>query len=126
MGKAISDEEIIAALIQHGTIKEAAAAVNASTRTIYDRMNNLEFRAKYTAAKNGILRKAVFYINEKLTDAINTVLEIMNDPDASRAVRLQAAQTIINNAGKFAERLTKEEQDSWKAQDDPLNIFSIV
>ena len=37
--KAVSDEQIIAALLQHGTIKAAAAAVNLSERALYDRMN---------------------------------------------------------------------------------------
>ena len=33
----------------------------------------------------------------------------MTDKEVNPATRLQAAQTIINNAGKFAERLTKDE-----------------
>ena len=43
--KAVSNEEIIAALLQHGTVKDAAAAAGTTPRTIYDRMNDREFRA---------------------------------------------------------------------------------
>lgn len=107
--KAISNEEIIAALLQHGTIKEAAAAAKTTPRTIYDRFKDKDFRAEYAAAKNDIIRAAVFSINGKLAAAIDAVSDIMNDPETNPAVRLQAAQTIINNAGKFAERLTKDE-----------------
>ena len=110
--KAISNEEIIAALLQHGTIKDAAAAAGTTPRTIYDRMNDREFRAEYMEAKNDIIRKAVFTINEKLSAAIDAVAEIMTDKDNNPAVRLQAAQTILNNAGKFAERLTHDEYQS--------------
>ena len=45
--KAISNEEIIAALLQSGTVKEAAAMVGATPRTIYGRFSDREFRAEY-------------------------------------------------------------------------------
>lgn len=109
---AVSDEQIIAALLQHGTMKEAAAACGIAPRTIYDRMDKREFRAAYLEAKNDIIRKAVFTINEKLSDAVTTVADIMTDKDTNPAVRLQAAQVIINNAGKFSERLATDEHAS--------------
>ena len=110
--KAVSNEEIIAALLQHGTIKDAAAAAGTTPRTIYDRMNDREFRAEYMEAKNDIIRKAVFTINEKLSAAIDTIADIMTNADNNPAIRLQAAQTILTNAGKFAERLTHDEYQS--------------
>lgn len=100
--KAVSDEEIIAAIIQAGTIKEAAATLNTAPRTIYDRMQDRQFRAAYQEAKNDILRQAVKNINSKLSAAVDAVAEIMTDHDVNAAVRLQAAQTIISNAVKFA------------------------
>lgn len=106
---AISNEQIIAALLQHGTIKEAAAAAGTAPRTIYDRMNDREFRAEYAAAKNDLIRQAVFSINGKLAQAIEAVADIMTDKEVNPATRLQAAQTILNNAGKFAERLANDE-----------------
>ena len=111
---AISNEEIIAALLQHGTIKEAATAAGTSTRTIYDRMNDREFRGEYAQAKSDIIRQAVFSLNGKLSAAIEVVADIMNDSKLNAAVRLQAAQTIISNAGKFSERLAAEEKTARK------------
>lgn len=122
--KAVSNEEIIAALLQHGTVKEAAAAAGVAPRTIYDRMNDREFRAEYMEAKNDIIRKAVFSINEKLSAAIDAIVDIMNDKEVNPAVRLQAAQTIINNAGKFADRLTKDEYQSRSEASSP-DYFSL-
>ena len=109
---AVSDEEIIAALINNGTIRAAAAAAGIAERTIYDRMKDRDFRAEYMAAKTDIIRAAVFTINGKLSAAVDTVTEIMQDPNTNNAVRLQAAQVIINNAAKFAQRLQNEERDS--------------
>lgn len=122
---AISNEEIIAALLQCGTIKEAAEKLKMKPRTIYDRMNDREFRADYMEAKNDLVRKAVFSINTKLSEAIDTVAEIMHDKETNAAVRLQAAQTIINNASKFAERLTADENKSRTEADPLADIFDL-
>lgn len=114
-----TDEQIIAALLQHGTIKEAAQACDITPRTIYDRMDNREFRAAYMEAKNDIIRKAVYSINQKLSAAIDAVSEIMTDKAVNPAVRLQAAQVLINNAGKFADRLTDGERASRETANPP-------
>lgn len=108
----ITDEQIIVALMNHGTIKGAAAAVNLSERTIYDRMNGGEFQALYKAAKADLIRAAVFSINGKLQEAVNTVAEIMADRENNPAVRLQAAQTILNTACKFTQRLADDENSA--------------
>ena len=110
---AVSNEQIIAALLQHGTIREAAQAAGISARTLYDRMrDDMDFRAEYAAAKNDIMRGAVIRINESLSAAVAAVTDIMNDTNANPAIRLQAAQTILNNASKFATRLSHDEQEA--------------
>lgn len=108
--KTVSDEQIIAALLSNGTIKAAAAAVGVSERSIYDRMNEGEFVALYKSAKADLIRGAVVNLNNQIQAAIDTVVEVMTDKENNCAVRLQAAQTILNNAGKFAQRLQGEEQ----------------
>ena len=112
--KKATDEQIVAALIGRGTIKEAAAAVGVSERTIYARMNNAAFKVVYEAAKADIVRNAVFNINNQLQAAIDTIVEVMEDQDNNAAVRLQAAQTILNHAEKMALRLKVNENNiSW-------------
>lgn len=71
-------------------------------------------------AKNDIIRKAVFNINEKLAAAVDSVAEIMTDKDNNPAVRLQAAQIILNNAGKFSDRLT---QDEYRSRTENKSLF---
>ena len=122
MAKAVSDEEIIAAILQHGTIKEAAAAAGTSPRVIYDRMKEKDFRNLYRDAKNDIFRAAVFSISSKLGEAVEAVAAIMSNPEVNAAVRLQAAQTILNYAGKFSERLQTEET---AAREDRNSIFDL-
>lgn len=120
---AVSNEEIIAALLQSGTIREAAQAVHISPRAIYDRMkNDRDFRGEYAAAKTDIMRRAVFSINERLSAAINAVADIMEDPEVNAAVRLQAAQTIINNASKFSKWLQEDESYTRTEATGPFDI----
>ncbi|MBP5581501.1 MAG: helix-turn-helix domain-containing protein, partial [Ruminococcus sp.] len=102
-------EQVISALMSSGTIKDAAAATGLSERTIYDRMNKGSFQALYMAAKADLVRAAVFNMTSQLQTAISTIIEIMQNTDTSPAIRLQAAQTILNHAGKFAERLQADE-----------------
>lgn len=121
--KAVSDERIIAALLQHGTVKAAAEAAGIAPRTVYDRMTAREFRAAYMDAKNEIVRAAVFSINQKLSEAIETIAEIMTDKESPPAVRLQAAKAIIENAGKFSERLDRDESTSREIADPTTICF---
>ena len=121
--KAITNEAIIAALLQHGTVREAAKAAGTTARTVYDRMQSQDFNAEYSAAKNEVIRKALMSVNDKLGAAIDEVAAIMTDPNVNPAIRLQAAQTIINSAGKFSERLDRSEK-TQRQQADPMNFMS--
>ncbi len=122
--KAVSDEQIIAALLNNGTIKAAAGAVGISERTLYDRMSGGEFQALYKAAKADLIRAAVLNLNRQLQAAIDTVVEVMENPDNNPAVRLQAAQTVLNTAGKFAQRLQADETSVIMQQEDAkFSIF---
>lgn len=109
--RAISDEQIIAVLLSAGTIRAAAESVGLSERALYDRMKTAEFKAIYRAAKADIIRGAVIAINDRLQEAIETVADIMNDTNEAPATRLRAAQTIINSAAKFTQRLQDDERD---------------
>ena len=122
--KAVSDEQIITALLNNGTIKAAAGAVGISERTLYDRMSGGEFQALYKAAKADLIRAAVLNLNRQLQAAIDTVVEVMENPDNNPAVRLQAAQTVLNTAGKFAQRLQADETSVIMQQEDAkFSIF---
>lgn len=123
MAKA-SDEKIIAALLDGGTIKNAAAALDISERTIYDRMTAGNFQELYKSAKADLLRAAVIKINSHLQAAIDTAAEIMTDKDNNPAIRLQAAQTILNSAGKFAQRLQADESGILSQHES--NIFDVI
>lgn len=101
MGKTISNEQLVAALVECGTIRDAAKSAGIGERTLYERMKNRDFRLLYASAKADILRSATLDMSRKLQSAIDAVAEIMTNKEVNPATRLQAAQTIINSAGKI-------------------------
>ena len=107
---AVSDEEIIAALLSSGSIQEAAQAVGIAPRTIYDRMGTRDFRAVYSAAKSDIVRQAVFSMCGNIAAAVNVIIGIMNNEENPAGTRLAAAKLLLDNAGKFTDRLTEADK----------------
>ena len=103
---AVSDEEIIAALLNSGSITQAAELTGISPRTIYDRMGTRDFKAAYSAAKSDLVRAAVLNMNRSLTAAVEVVTSIMNDEGNNAGTRLQAAKLLIENVAKFSDRLS--------------------
>ena len=121
--KTVSNEEIIAALMNSSTLAQAAQAAKISSRALYDRMKDAEFRAEYRIAKAAIVRQAAQNLNSKIAGAVDTIAEIMQDADANPAIRLQAAQTILSNAAKFAERLEVVDAKAEETRRGPLDSY---
>ena len=119
---AVSDEEIIAALLQSGSIAQAAELTGISARSIYDRMGTRDFRAAYSAAKSDIVRAAVLTMNRSLSAAVEVVTSIMNDDSNNAGTRLQAAKMIIENAAKFSDRLSEADNLTANLADPPLSF----
>lgn len=121
--RAVSDEEIVAAIIGNNTITAAAEVCGISSRTINDRMKEPAFRQLYREARADILRGAVLKLNQQLTAAIDTVSEIMADKGTNSATRLQAAQTIISNAARLSDKLTEDENAARKTNQDFVSML---
>lgn len=107
---AVSDEEIVAALLNSGSIQQAAEAAGISPRAIYDRMGTRDFRAVYSAAKSDVIRQAVFSMCGNIAAAVNVIIEIMNNEENPAGTRLSAAKLLLDNAGKFTDRLSEADK----------------
>ena len=110
--KKCSDEQIISALLSHGTIRAAAEAAGISERAVYNRMNNNEFKSLYDAAKAEIIRTTTISLNSYTLEAINTIVQIMNDETEKGNIRIAAAQAILDNAEKFSRRCGEMESSA--------------
>ncbi len=101
--KRLTDEAIIAALIENGSIKAAAASLQCTTRTLYERMKKPEFKKLYTQAKTDILKTATAKLQGNLCGAIDTLAEIMNDEEAAKQTRVNSAVSILQYGARFTE-----------------------
>ena len=99
----LADEEIIAALIECGTIKAAAASLDCTARTLYERMKKDEFRELYAQAKAEIIKGATAKLQGNLSGAIDTLAEIMNDKEAAKQTRANCAVSILQYGARFTE-----------------------
>lgn len=99
-----NDETLIAALISNPTIKAAATACGVSERYIYGRLHDPAFKVKYDAARREILEQSTAFIQGIVSEAIQKMRDVMNDPDASQQVQLNAAEAITRNSLKLTEQ----------------------
>ena len=111
----ITDEQVVAALLNTGTIAGAAKVCGLSSRTIHERMMEEAFQKLYRESTTDILRGAVISIDQKLTGAIDVLWSILNSEDVSPTVKIQAAQCLLSHAGKLAARLTDAETANQEA-----------
>ena len=107
---AISNEEIIAALMDSRSIADAASKLGISERSIYDKMTNKFFQMEYNAAKADFLREALNSLKQRTGAAIATIAELMEAQETAPAIRLQAAKMILDSASRFAERLDSSDK----------------
>ena len=101
--KRLTDEAIVAALIECGSIKGAAASLQCTTRTLYERMKKSEFKKLYTQAKADIIKTATAKLQGNLCGAIDTLSEIMQDPEAAKQTRVNSAVSILQYGARFTE-----------------------
>lgn len=103
--KQTKDEKIIAALLSTPTIREAATVAGVGERTIYSRLDDPEFNAKYAEARLGLLKCHTATLQGHLGKAIEVMSGIMNDAGTSPQTRLNAAEAIIRNCMKLTEQM---------------------
>lgn len=98
------DELILAALLSNPTVRAAAAACGVSETQIYARLRTPEFKERYNNARHELLAQSTTFVQGLVGDAIKKMRDVMNDPDASQQVQLNAAEAITRNSLKLTEQ----------------------
>lgn len=101
--KRLTDEAIIAALMAEGSIKGAAASLECTPRTLYERMKKPEFKTLYAQAKGEVLKTATAQLQGELSRSIATLAEVRDDTEAAKQTRVNAAVYILQYAARFTE-----------------------
>lgn len=95
MANSTNDEKITIALLENPTIELAAKAAKVSEATIYRRLADPEFRKEYDNRRRQIVEAACGALQGKISGAVATLAQIMEDCATSAYVRVQAASTIL-------------------------------
>lgn len=101
--KRLTDEDIIMALIEHGSARKAAASLGYSHRTLYERMKEPAFKELYAQTKTEMLKAATVKLQGQLCSAIETLVEIMTDEETASQTRVNSAVAILQYASRFTE-----------------------
>ena len=99
-----NDEAILAALITHTSVREAANEIGISEGTIYSRLKNDAFRKRYDELRAEILNQVTAGLQGKLAFAIDTIESIMSNPAVSPQTRLNAASELIRDCMRMTEQ----------------------
>jgi DNA-binding MurR/RpiR family transcriptional regulator len=116
-------DQIIRALLEHGTIRKAATALGMSEVTVWRWMQKPGFQAAYSSARRDVMSRLGGRLLHGSSAAVSTISKVMVDPNAPAAVRVRAADCILEHAAKIfelfefedvAERLKRLEEAAAK------------
>jgi cytosine/adenosine deaminase-related metal-dependent hydrolase len=105
-------EEAIAALLTQRNIEDAARVANIGTNTLLRWLQLPEFKAEYRKARREAVRQTTARMQHATGAAGATVLKLMTDPNVPAAVRLRAAECVLDRATEAIELEDIEERVS--------------
>lgn len=110
------DEAILAALVTCGSIRQAAKRAYCSESTVRNKLKDAEFLERYKATKQCFLAEACDAISARLTLAIDTLSDIVEDEKTPTTIKVSAADALLRHGLRYIEannilvRLEKLEQ----------------
>jgi hypothetical protein len=96
-------DRIILALLEHGTLHKAAAALGMSDVTVWRWTQKPAFQEAYRKARREALSRSSGRLQHGSGAAVSTILKVMVDPNAPAAVRVRAAACVLEHAQKTFE-----------------------
>lgn len=99
-----TDEQIIAAILSSTTNKQAAEKCGLSETQFYKRIRADSFKQKLDQVKCELLANATTAMQNGMSEAAQTMLEIMRDMRIAPQIRLNAADSIIRNGIRLTEQ----------------------
>jgi hypothetical protein len=120
-------EKAIGALLSHQTIDEAAQAASINRATVFRWLQQKEFHAAYMQARRESVKHAIARLQNRTSEAVEVLAEIMSDITNAPSARVSAAKTIIDYSIKavevedLAERLA-ELESLFKIQAEQIEM----
>jgi transposase-like protein len=96
-------EEAIAALLTQRNIEEAARVADIGTNTLLRWLQLPEFKNEYRKARREVVSQTTARLQQAMGAAGTTVLKLMTDANVPAAVRLRAAECVLDHGLKSVE-----------------------
>ena len=96
-------ERIAQAMFEHGSVQKAAAALGMSKVTVWRWTQNPEFQQACSEVRREALSRSSGRLLHGSGAAAATLLKLMLDPSAPAAVRVRAAEGVLEHAEKTFE-----------------------
>ena len=106
MGKKYTDEMIVTAIMTTKTNREAALALGMQERHLYNRLREKPLQDKLDAARSKLTQDVSEQLRQSLTAAVDVLTGVMTDSTTSPQVRVNAANSVIQNYMRLTERDT--------------------
>ena len=104
----VKKNQALAALLESSSLSEAAEKAGVSRRTMYNYLHeDIDFARTYKAQQEEAATLHLENLERNRERAAAVMLELMEDDSQPGAVRLKAAQSIIEAATKQAEAVEK-------------------
>ena len=88
-------EEVIAALLQNPTIKEAATVTGLHENTVLRLMKQPEFQDQYRQARQALLESTLSKLQELSSQAVATLSVVMAAQKSPASAKVSAARTVL-------------------------------
>jgi len=89
-------EQAISALLSQPTLKAAAEVAGIGEKTLWRWLQNHDFQDAFMEVRRQLVQQVVSNIQRSMGKAVNTLLEVMDDPDSPASSKVQAARSIID------------------------------
>jgi len=103
MAKKITDEKLLEMLLIHGGVRGAAAVCGICQNAIYKRLQDSAFRERYDAMQGAMLSTVAAGMTAALDKAVGALVGVLDDPNASPGLKVNAANALLNHANRYIE-----------------------
>ena len=100
----VSDEKVIMSLLETGSPKATAKELGVSESTIHNRKRKESFKELYRSMQDDLLESASAMLKARMHKAIRTAERVLDDPDSSGQVKLNASQMLLSMGLKYGEQ----------------------
>ena len=103
MGVRRSDREIALKLIETGSVRRTAKELEVSESSLYARKRKSAFRKVYNELMDDLMEGVTGRLQAGALTAVNTLLDIINNPKVNEQTRANASASLLSNLLKFRE-----------------------